>query len=553
MKITQIVLMLILTLTYSTISAQDSGYNAGGRYYILFTKTCDSINIKSQKYLLETDTIDKNENLLDDCSNVNDLKSLLDDYGKNLEIVNEIEKEKKSLSNELTPINYHNKIDSLVNFCDSVFSEWRIGEELDSLNRIVDAIAKWSREEYVDLINPDKEKYKLTFYINDYRNIIIILIPILVILILYLILINRIKNNISFKALLILENILLKEETNPNNKNKIVDFFTQNLDDRLQIRHFILTKCVLFFWKYKHRHIKTHFVNQIREEIEKELSGNNIKEASFKQKVVHIHKENIEDKLKKVVYILKSNNDSVDLKRTIKYSQDEINNKIYNLTLDVNKNLITAEKAEYELRSFIKVRTNSIKERIYRDDYSTKIDENIAKIQSEIIQDYRESLDIKNIDEIIDEEFKGIIGHIFFEALYIEESDFNSFFIEKKRNIKGKIEEFISKKNTYYLPFPGEGYFWDTKKSKKFNDQSAYILEIDPVQPDTGVFTFVEKKERRTNAIKNFSRYLATVCIFLSSPTKAKDFIIKEPGHVIKKGGKWIVPEDGKMKIEFTY
>ena len=106
-------------------------------------------------------------------------------------------------------------------------------------------------------------------------------------------------------------------------------------------------------------------------------------------------------------------------------------------------------------------------------------------------------------------------------------------------------------RETFYLPFPDpSGFFWDEKKSTIQQNDTPYVLEIDPNNSNKGELSLVNNRPALIrNAITSADTFLKPVCR-INGPVNGDKITVIEKGKLEKKNEKWLIAENKKMIIQ---
>ncbi len=657
--------IFLILLSSNAQGQNDSDYKEGVEFSVIFTETCDKMNIETQRFMLETapnpEQRAKYSNLLDECEGIDDsrlntLKKLLTvkELNNNWNIAKICEDKKKELRKKIKDEeSFISNLESFNWFCrvtiprdpqdpnlkkrlDNIMSqgiknyqllkkehtssplpnsEETIELEQNNTNQenlyqenpeTVDSTTSQTEEsDTTNDMEPQQAQSDITtesqHQLENNETIaageqassletgfILLAIPtwqqimdtpllytskFLIFLILIFILTTAtrrfllFRKYISHKTLFNLENRLLREEKSAKKRNETVIYFsTQEWEKRIKEKCAFLGKHYLMFWKFNPENLKVKFENEIENEvnkyIKKENAGNQRgfkdfvqanKEEANQKGVIYLSEDEAKNKMRTIIDSFLQNEQTAKEahKATINH-KNEIESKINSITQNAFQDKESFESAKHDFTNYFNSLIQTVKERIYEDDYDDKIETEITNISNKFYQRYGKSLAKESIDKFIFEEL-DYFKKEFYQQPFHEMEAFNKSFISFETKTETKIKEFIINQNVFYLPFPGPGFFINSKKSRTFNNESAFKLTITTDNPNLGKFEFVEKPERKNNAVKSYRRFLQPVCAFDNSPINAKDFIVKSEGTAIKQGDKWMVSEENKMRIEFTY
>lgn len=126
---------------------------------------------------------------------------------------------------------------------------------------------------------------------------------------------------------------------------------------------------------------------------------------------------------------------------------------------------------------------------------------------------------------------------------------------EIKSDIKKKYlkyeEYFLQSGKKYFLPAPERGgYFIDDDKSSRFiENQSAFVLLIDPNNDKRGFFKFIEDKTKHSYYLNNFSKYIESTCDYDQKPKKRNHIITLRGGILNLHDGEWAITTKSKIII----
>lgn len=274
-----------------------------------------------------------------------------------------------------------------------------------------------------------------------------------------------------------------------------------------------------------------------------------------------VTESNDENIRKKYAEIKKEQHKKYSLsEENIKYLFSESDKEIEQYFVKKSRlNLYELSNWTNEMSSFLINLPQRISQKIKNESISQKsFEDELLRYNNEFIKQYNK-LDPDEINEVF-HEYYSVISNLYQSSNLILKEQYVKEISTIIKRIEEKLETLASEveqkdeikpiDNIFYTSFPDpDGYFWDDKKTKSSEYNSAFVLNIIN-NGQNAKFEFYTEGQMELSAVSSWKVYLLPICLIMSKVESPKRLKQEGYGMLNYNNGKWVVDNNMKLKIK---